>query len=341
MAGFKVALVGCGGMSNAWLSNVTKREDCEVVALVDILPESAERQKAKYGLGCGVYTDLRKAIEERAVDTVLDVTIPDSHREVVTTALRCGCRVFGEKPMASSMAAAEEIHAVARETGNHYAVMQNRRFDRRIRTLAQTVASKAIGDLGFASADFFIGAHFGGFRDMMDNPLVLDMAVHTFDQARLITGADAVAVYCHEFNPPGSWYKGNASAVCVFEMSDGSVFDYRGSWCSEGFFTSWESQWRVVGSEGTAIWDGHGAPVYERVRPSAEARFNNEFDKVTPEMRDWGRQMHDGCIDEMFASALEGRRAETDCTDNIRTMAMVFGAIESARLKRRVELGRY
>ena len=37
----------------------------------------------------------------------------------------------------------------------------------------------------------------------MDSPLVLDMAIHTFDQARFITGANPISVYCHEFNPPG------------------------------------------------------------------------------------------------------------------------------------------
>ena len=30
----------------------------------------------------------------------------------------------------------------------------------------------------------------------MEHVLLLDMAIHTFDQARLITGADPVSVYC-------------------------------------------------------------------------------------------------------------------------------------------------
>ena len=49
----------------------------------------------------------------------------------------------------------------------------------------------------------------------MESPLILDMAIHTFDQARFITGADPVSVYCHEFNPPGSWYK-EMQPRCVF-----------------------------------------------------------------------------------------------------------------------------
>jgi predicted dehydrogenase len=94
----------------------------------------------------------------------------------------------------------------------YISVMQNHRYLKKIHT---------IGTVGSVHADFFLVPHFGGFRDLMDSPLILDMAIHTFDQARLITEANPVSVYCHEFNPPGSWYKGNASVICIFEMSDG------------------------------------------------------------------------------------------------------------------------
>ena len=50
----------------------------------------------------------------------------------------------------------------------------------------------------------------------MPHVLLLEMAIHTFDAARLILGADPVSVYCKEWNPPGSWYKQNASAVAIF-----------------------------------------------------------------------------------------------------------------------------
>jgi len=68
--------------------------------------------------------------------------------------------------------------------------------------------------------------------------------------------ADPVSVFCQEWNPPGSWYDHDASAVAVFQLSDGIVFTYRGSWCAEGRNTSWESDWRVIGQKGSITWDG-------------------------------------------------------------------------------------
>ncbi len=58
----------------------------------------------------------------------------------------------------------------------------------------------------------------------MTHVLLLDMAIHTFDAARLISSADPVGVYCHEWNPAGSWYDRDASAAAIFEMSNG--------WCT-------------------------------------------------------------------------------------------------------------
>ena len=71
----------------------------------------------------------------------------------------------------------------------------------------------------------------------MDSPLLLDMAIHQFDLARMMTGADPEHVYTVEYNPHGSWYRGDAAASCIFEMSNGVVFTFNGSWAAEGCAT--------------------------------------------------------------------------------------------------------
>ena len=57
----------------------------------------------------------------------------------------------------------------------------------------------------------------------MESPLLLDMAIHQFDQARFVAGVEPVAVSCHEFDPAGSWYEGRASAICTFELAMGRL----------------------------------------------------------------------------------------------------------------------
>jgi predicted dehydrogenase len=338
MGKFRVVVAGCGGMSYTWVDYALSRDDVEIVGLMDTNTENAKSLANKFELTCGIYNDLTRAIEDSEADLVFDVTVPEAHRDITIKSLALGCNVMGEKPMASSMDEAREMVLEARRHDRMYSVMQNRRYNKHIRALKGLVTSGAIGIPGFICADFFLGPHFGGFREIMDSPLVLDMAIHTFDQARFIIGADPVTVYCHEFNPNGSWYRGNASAVCIFEMSDGSVFCYRGSWCSIGVPTSWESSWRIMGSNGTAIWDGTNKPYAESAIPGEVCNFMDEVERAEP-VCDWnGREGHKGCLDEMFEALIQGRKSATDCTDNIKSMAMVFGALMSSKSGKKVNV---
>ncbi len=176
----------------------------------------------------------------------------------------------------------------------------------------------------------------------MASPLLVDMAIHTFDQARFISGADPLTVYCHEFNPPGSWYAGNAMAICIFEMSDGSVFDYRGSWCAEGAPTSWEAAWRVTGERGTAMWDGQGEPFAEVVADKDQTgKFVQDYERFSGKTVEMKHTFHHGCLDEMFAALDENRKPETDCSDNLYSMAMVLAALESAKTGNKVRIAEW
>jgi predicted dehydrogenase len=335
----RALLVGCGRMSHAWLGITVGRNDVEIVGLVDPDVSAAERKKGKYGLDVPIFDALAPALEATSPDVVLDIAIPEARRDVVTSALAAGCHVLSEKPMATSLDEARELVAAADAAGRTFAILQNRRYLEPMRALRELVVGGTIGTPGFVGADFFMGHHVGGFRTTMDHPLLLDMAIHTFDQARFLTGADPVSVYCQEFNLEESWFAGDASAVCLFEMSGGLVFCYRGSWTAEGARTSWESSWRISGSGGTAIWEGDDPPYAET--PSGEPSPGNLWRDAerTAATTSWsGRPHHAGCLDEMYAALAEGRAPETDCHDNVKSIAMVFAAIESAREGRKVEV---
>lgn len=337
---FRIALVGCGGMAHTWVEYVLQRKDAELVALVDLNAETAAGLAARHGLvGIPFFADVTQAVQTTGANVVFDVTVPEAHEAVTLAALKAGCDVFGEKPLAAGMEQARRMVAAAAQTGRTYAVMQNRRYLPQMHALRGLVRGE-IGTPGFTTANFFIGAHFGGFRDVMASPLLLDMAIHTFDQARFILGADPVSVYCQEFNPPGSWYAGGAAAVCIFEFEGGQVFSYNGSWCTEGALTSWEAEWRVMGSSGTATWDGTNAPYAEVVAEPKQEGFQRDLRRVEAgaSQRSPGPGGHFGCLDEMFESLNEGRPPETDGADNIKSLSMVFGAVESARRGEKVML---
>jgi len=328
-------LVGCGAISRAWLGSASVQQEIQITALVDIDPEAAKSAAKEHDLpDVLIETDLKAALRATRPDVVLNCTVPEAHCPVTLTALDHGCHVLTEKPLSDNMHDARRMVEAARRKDRILAVIQNRRYLPQVRALRDFLASGAIGRTTTVQSNFLLGPHFGGFREEMQHVLLVDMAIHTFDAARCITGADAASVYCHEWNPAGSWYKHGASAVAVFEMTNDIVYTYQGSWCVEGLNTSWEGEWRIIGDQGAVTWNGHDAlraeVVAERGGFMAEMR---EVEIPVPGMEKTG---HDGVIGEFVDCVRSGGTPETAAADNIKSLAMVFGAVEGAETGQKV-----
>lgn len=338
---FKAVLAGCGAMSKGWLSALTEdpllKGRVEIVGLVDLDRSLAESRASEFHLeGASIGTDLDQVLTLTRPDLVFDVIVPSARPALVATALRHGCHVLTEKPMAPTLEAGRAMVAQAAAAGRIHAVVQNRRFVPGVRRIRRLIESGALGRLTGLHCDFFVGAHFGGFREEMENVLLLDMAIHTLDAARFMAGTAPQAVYCLETNPPGSWYAHGAAANAIFEFAEDIVFTYRGSWAAEGANTSWESSWRIIGTRGTLLWDGYDR--FEAHQVAGDIGFFRDLAPLdVPEPADASEtQGHASVIAEFLDAIAEGRAPETAGSDNIKSLAMVFAAIESAKLRQRV-----
>ncbi|MFN8374377.1 MAG: Gfo/Idh/MocA family oxidoreductase [Anaerolineae bacterium] len=335
----KVLLVGCGGISDAWVKAALALEDVQLVGFVDLNVEAAQKRAQQYGREqVYVGADLDAALAQTQPDIVFDCTVPVARLGVVTKALEYGCHVFSEKPMANTLDEARTLITVAQRAGKTFAVMQNRRYDPNILNVKQMLRDETLGTLTAVNSDFYVGAHFGGFREQMAHVLLLDMAIHTFDAARFLSGADAVSVYCKEWNPPGSWYARDAAAMAIFEMSSGLVYSYRGSWCAEGLRTTWESDWRIVGQRGSLRWDG-ATDIHAEVVEKADGFFSTVRDVPPPPAAPKSEQSNHYLAIRDFIDCMRTQKTpQTMGTDNIKSLAMVFAAIQSAEEKREVRV---
>lgn len=339
----RAVLCGCGAMAKGWLKALTEsdflREKVEVVGLVDLDQATAQALAAEFKLhDIIIGTDLPTVLRQSKADLLFDVVVPAARRAVVAAGLAHGCHVLSEKPMAATLDEARELRRLAADASRVHAIVQNRRFIDGVRRIRRLIQSGSLGELTALHCDFFLGPHFGGFREQMDNVLLLDMAIHTFDAARFMSGKDPLAVYCHEYNPQGSWYRHGAAANAIFEFSDNVAFTYRGSWCAQGANTSWESTWRITGSKGTLLWDG-GEHFEANVVTGREGFLRAVEPIVVPEAEDRADTNGHASVIERFISAVDaGTVPETDGSDNIKSLAMVFGAIDSARNGKRVTI---
>ena len=328
-------------MAKGWLRALREQPELkdrvQIVGLVDLDLSAAERLRQEFNLDTAATgTELDRMLSVTKPDLLFDVVVPQARHDVVMTGLRHGCHVLTEKPMAASLDEARSLVAAAKAAGRVHAVVQNRRFIEGVRRIRETIASGALGQLTALHADFFIGAHFGGFREQMQDVLLLDMAIHTLDAARFMAGAEPLAVYCHETNPAGSWYAHGAAANAIFEFSGEIVFTYRGSWVAEGGTTSWESAWRIIGTTGTLLWDG--ADKFDARAVAEQSGFLRPLRDVvvSPPPHPSETHGHASVIAEFLDAVETGRTPETAGADNIKSLAMVFAAIESARTRQRV-----
>lgn len=324
----RLLLVGAGGMGRAWLETILAEPRAELAGVVDLDLEAARAALAAVGAPAVPVGEDAVALADRtAADAVVDVTVPAAHHRITTDALVAGYPVLGEKPAAATVPEALSLAAASEVTGRLFMVSQSRSFNPQLFRLRDR--ARSLGAAGVLSTEFFKAPRFGGFREQMAHPLLVDMAIHPFDAARLVLNAEPISVYCEEHNPPWSWYAGDAAATALFEMTGGARFAYTGSWCSPGRETSWNGSWRLSAEHGTALWDGETEPEVEDVRdPRAAA------DTATREPA-----VGEGIAGSLagFLDALDGGPAPMgEVHGNVLSLVMVEAAVESSARRGRV-----
>jgi predicted dehydrogenase len=259
-------------------------------------------------------------VDAVAVDAVVNVTVPVAHLPVNVEALQLGLPVLCEKPIVPTVPEALILAAAAESAGRLVMTSQSRRYYRSLNQFKAAVSG--LGDIGTVATDFQLGPRFGGFRDRMAHPLLLDMAIHAFDACRYLLSADPLSVYCDEFNPSWSWYDGDAAAVAVFEMERGTRFVFTGSWCNEGLPTSWNGQWTARGAGGSAAWDGLSSPTVDGTAAERAAQLAAEEPAVPEEIA--------GALADFVAALGTGVTPYGNIHSNVWSLAMVQAAVQSA-----------
>lgn len=168
--------------------DLTFTEDprAQIVALSDVAIEPARERAAALGAE-RAYADYGEMLRSEQLDIV--VVAPrhmDCHRDMVVQALEHGAHVYCEKPLAQSLAEADEIVAAADAAGRVVAQALPFVHESRFALVQQLMSSPAFGDLvqmrGLCKWD-----HRGGGQDF------LILGVHFADMMRRFAGGDPIA----------------------------------------------------------------------------------------------------------------------------------------------------
>jgi predicted dehydrogenase len=315
-----IAVVGCGGISGVHLE-AYRAAGYDVTALCDVREDRAVEQREEHHPSATVYTDHETLLADADVD-VVDVPVPPGPRErVVEDALLAGKHVLSQKPFATSLDAAKRLVQTAADEGVHLAVNQNGRWAPNLGYLRAAAAEGVLGRVHGAYLDrYWDYNRIAG--DDVPHRLLFHYAVHAIDLVGLLF-ADATAerVSASLARSPDQTPEEPLLGRVAFEFDRGQATlvldgDSRAGPTHET---------RVIGSDGTATSRGPGVND-QTVRLSLA-----DGTTVRPALDgQWFVDGFRGAMAEFLAAIEDGREPPHSGRDNLRTMALVLAATESA-----------
>jgi predicted dehydrogenase len=335
--------VGVGFWGLSWARVALESPDVELVGIVEPNRENREKVCGIYGIETrDAFDSIEAAVKNLEPEAALVIVGAEHHSAVTLRALEMGLHCLVEKPIAPTMGEAKRMVKAAERAGKKLMVSQNYRFRRPPRTVRRILErTDVIGRVGNVHVNFQKAPKFvNNFRTEIEEPLITDMAIHTFDQIRSVIGLEPVSVLAESWNTKWSTFKGNPVASIVFEMGEGVRVTYIGNWVSKGWQTSWDGDWVIDCDGGEVRWERNRVSfrvdnlLYEVHTPGAMESAGELFlDLVEIPAEDRA-----GVLREFAGAIREKREPETSGKDNLNTLAMVLGACRSIREQRRVTM---
>ena len=336
----RFALFGAGFWARFQLAAWRELPGVECVAIYNRTRDKAEKLAREFGVPA-VYDDAAQLLAREQLDFVDLCTFPPTLPAMVRLVAARGLPVISQKPMAPSLAIAEENLRVCRAARVPYFVHENWRWQAQLRELKTVLAGGLIGAPFRARITMVSGFPvFGNEPHLKDLEefILTDMGTHVLDLARFYFG-EARSVYCqtHRVNPD---IKGEDVATVVLAMGGSTTVTVELGYPQHHLEHECFPQTLVFieGAKGSVeitpdfwlrVTTSHGTYA-RRVPPVHYAWADPSYDVVHASIV---------ACNANFLAALRGEGpAETTAEDNLQTLRLVYAAYDSARSGRAVPL---
>ena len=150
----KVAIIGCGSVSNRYIVHLQSSPLVKIVSLCDIKQDRAEAQNKKYNIGASTYNNINALLKGNAFDLMLTLTDMQMHGALNKIALQAGKHVWSEKPLANTYAEGKALVDYAKLKGVRIwgapAVVTSPQFE----FMSKTIQEGKLGKLASAHGQY-------------------------------------------------------------------------------------------------------------------------------------------------------------------------------------------
>lgn len=244
---YRVAIVGCGGISNAHGNAWRNLPEIEIVGACDEKFESLARFATEYEVQ-NTYNDLRQMLEKQRPDVLVIATWPSSHLKNVLEAVRCGVKgILVEKPIAVNTTQLEQMIQVTERAD--ILLMEAFMYRHHPLTLAvkQKIEDGAIGDVRYARSTFSTGLtdrQNWRLRGDLGGGAVMDLGCYCINIIRYLVGQEPQSVWATgKFEPINNVWE---TLIGTLDFGNGITGQLD---CSFGW--TWRESYEVAGTDGT------------------------------------------------------------------------------------------
>lgn len=341
MQNLRFAMIGTGFWSTFQLAGWMEAGGVECVALCNRTISKAAVLGEQFGIS-KIYSidDIEKMLDQEALDFIDICTNVETHFPFTKLAAERGIPVVCQKPMATTLAEAEQMVSICQEAGIPLFINENWRWQHPIRQFKQVLESGVIGKPFRARIDYrnsFPVFDNQPFLKELDKFILTDIGSHILDTARALFG-EAKRLYCQTYRVHPD-INGEDVATVVMTMGDEITVTCDMSYASRREHDRFpESYIEVEGSKGFLelgpdFWirqttvDGtiatrHKPPRYKWADPAYDVVHSS----IVP-------------AQASFVASLNGTaEAENTGEDNLKTMQLVFGSYASAKKQQVITL---
>jgi predicted dehydrogenase len=324
-------MFGTGFWSYFQLPGWNETGEVECVALYNRTKSKAEKLAGQFGVPA-VYDNPEELLKHEQLDFVDICTNVETHYPFTKMAAERGLAVVCQKPMATTLAEAEELVAVCKQYGVPLYINENFRWQYPLRQLKKALDTGRIGKVFRANVDYrnsFPVFDNQPFLKELDQFILTDIGSHILDTARFLFG-DARTLYCTTTRVHPDIH-GEDVATVMLGMQSGATVVCEMSYASKrehdrfpetyvqiegdrGFLELGPDFWIRETTDAGTLATRHKPPRF----PWADPAYDLAHSSIVPAQ--WN-----------IARALKGLEpGETSGNDNLKTVQLVFKSYESA-----------
>ncbi len=340
------ALIGCGRIAANHIK-AAKNNQLNITAVCDVKPEAMETLLAKHGLERDTsikrYTDYRRMLAENDLEIIAIATESGAHAEIALACIDQGIHVIIEKPIAMSMADADEIIRRGREKRVKVCACHQNRFNIAVQETRRALETGRFGELSHGSIhvrwnrnrDYYTQAPWRGTW-AQDGGCLMNQCIHGIDLLRWMMGDKVEEVYGATRRQFHDYLECEDVGMAVVKFRNGAIGTIEGT--ANVYPKNLEETLYLFGRSGTVKIGGtstNNIDVWDFADEAEADRAKRGLQEVTSNVYGNG---HTSLYADMIGAVREDRDPYVDAVAGRNALEMVLAVYQSSATGKPVKL---